>query len=119
MVSGKCKCVCYIPTMAQFTTETGRSALARRGGLASARFWRERDFENLVQARGARSRNAALRREWFRLTENRRHTCRHYPGGSWKCDCGLSGDSTEQVVPMHREASRIEAELYVRRKAGG
>ena len=26
-------------------------------------------------------------------------------------------DSTEQVVPMHREASRIEAELYVRRKA--
>ena len=104
--------------MARFTTETGRSALARRGGLASARYWRERDFENLERAREARSRYAALRREWFRFTEDRRHTSRHYPDGSWECDCGLKGDSTNQVAPMHREATRIEADLYVRRKVG-
>jgi hypothetical protein len=83
------------------------------------RYWRERDFANLERAREVRSRNAALRREWYRLTENRQHTPRHYPDGSWKCDCGLRGDSVEQVAPRHREASRIEAELYVRRKAGG
>jgi hypothetical protein len=101
-----------------FTSETGLRARQRKAGLAAARYWRERDFENLVRAREARSRYAALRREWFRLTENRRHALRYYPDGPWECDCGLNGDSTEQVVPMHRKASRIEAELYVRRKSG-
>jgi hypothetical protein len=103
--------------MPLFNSETGRRARQRKAGLAAARYWRERDFENLVRAREARSRYAALRREWFRLTENRQHVLRYDPDGPWECDCGLSGDSTEQAVPMHREASRIEADLYARRKS--
>jgi hypothetical protein len=49
---------------------------------------------------------------------DRRHVLRYEPpGGRWECSCGLNGDSTEQVVPMHREVSRIGANLYARRKA--
>ena len=101
-----------------FTSETGFRARQRKAGLAAARYWREREFANLLRAREVRSRNAALRREWLRATADRQHVL-HYepPGGRWECDCGLSGDSTEQVVPMHREASRIEADLYARRKS--
>ena len=105
--------------MPLFNSETGRRARQRKAGLASARYWRERDFENLVRAREARSRYAALRREWLRATADRQHVWLYEPsGGRWKCDCGLSGDSTDQVVRMHREASRIQAALYARRKAG-
>jgi len=103
--------------MPLFTSETGFRARQRKAGLAAARHWRAHGFANLERAREARSQYAALRREWFRLTENRRHVLRYDPYGRWGCDCGLSGDSTEQVVTRHREASRIEAELYVRRKA--
>jgi hypothetical protein len=110
--------ICYIPTMPLFTPETGRRARQRKAGLASARYWRERGFANLERARDARSQYAELRREWFRLTKDREHALQYYQDGLWKCDCGLRGDSTEQVVPMHCEANRIEAELYVRRKAG-
>jgi hypothetical protein len=100
----------------RFTSETAFRLKQRKAGLAAARYWRAHGFENLELAREARSRYAALRREWFRLTEFRRHALRNGPSGLWECDCGLSGDSTDQVVPTHREASQREAEAYVRRK---
>lgn len=100
-----------------FTSETGFRARQRKAGLA--RYWKARGFANLELAREARSRYAALRREWFRAIESRQHVLRCDPNGLWKRDCGLRGNSTEQIVPMHREASRIEAEQYVHRKAGG
>ena len=102
--------------MPLFTSETGRRARQRKAGLAAARYWRAQGFPNLERAREQRSLYAELRREWFRLLEFRRHVLRYGPGGPWECDCGLSGDSTEQVVPLHRKASRIEAEAYARRK---
>jgi|ERR1019366_8711002 hypothetical protein len=82
-----------------FTSETGFRARQRKAGLAAARYWREREFANLLRAREVRSRNAALRREWLRATADRQHVL-HYepPGGRWECDCGLSGDSTEHAL---------------------
>ena len=46
--------------MPLFNSETGRRARQRKAGLASAGYWREREFENLVRAREARSRPARL-----------------------------------------------------------
>ena len=104
--------------MPAFTSETGRRARQRKAGLAAARYWEARGFENLERAREARSRYAALRREYQEATASRKHTVRWFqvPSGSWECDCGLSGDSPDQVVTYHREADRLEAELYAWRK---
>src|SRR5215469_4282644 len=102
---------CYYSCVPLFTSETAFKALSRRGGLASARYWRERDFESLKRAREARSRYAALRCEWLHATASRQHSVTWFqvPGCSWECDCGLRGDSPEQLLPFHREAIRIEA----------
>ena len=104
--------------MPAFTSETGRRARQRKAGLAAARYWRAQGFPNLIRAREARSRYAALRREYQEATASRKHTVGWFevPAGSWECDCGLRGESPEQLVSLHREADRLEAELYARRK---
>ena len=38
------------------------------------------------------------------------------PPGEWRCDCGLTGDSTDQILPFHRQAMRLQADLYARKK---
>ena len=103
--------------MPAFTSETGFRARQRKAGLASARYWKDRGFANLLQAREARSRYAALRREYQEATASRKHTVGWFevPAGSWECDCGLSGDSPAELVSLHREADRLEAQLYARR----
>ena len=107
--------------MPLFTSETGFRARQRKAGLAAARYWKTLGFANLLRAREARSRYAALRREYQEATESRKHTVRWFeaPAGSWECDCGLNGDSPAELVTFHREADRLETELYARRKGRG
>jgi len=102
--------------MPLFTSQTGFRARQRKAGLASARYWKEQGFANLGKAREARSRYAALKREWLAENADRRHVL-EWNEDSWKCDCGLSADSPDKVVPMHRKASQIEAGFYARRSA--
>jgi len=89
--------------MAWFTSETGRKALARRGGLAAARYWRERGWPNLAKARAV----LAERRRRGRV----RHaivSCSAAPG-LWHCTCGLNGWGEASITVLHRKAlCRVE-----------
>ena len=100
-----------------FTSETGFRARQRKAGLAAARYWEARAFENLEKAREARRFYAARRREWYRINEKREHRYAYVPpAGAWRCDCGLTGDSMDKIYLFHQQSGPTTSGLVPEKK---
>ena len=103
--------------MPSFTSWTGLRARQRQVGPASAQCWKGHGFANLEKIRAARSFYAARRRESYQINEKPEYHYGDMPAaGAWRCDCGRTGDSTDQIYPFHLHVALATGGLVRKKK---